>query len=310
MKGSTEAAEIRRRGGTRATMILGCASILAGFGAVLGGVTMIAIDGDSFPDYSQYSVTGTIAGAGIGWVLGAFAGAGLSRGGRAVGRAVALLLWAAAATVIAIGVALWSFWETFLVTTTLIEGELHAMRIATSVGAAAVAVTLVVASWARTRDADERPPGPVARVLATVGLVTVTTLFGGILVATYDSQRQRLETRTGRAVDTAQRLLANAHTFHAVHGHFPATREELMDGAGISQANDVAVVRFGEAADGYCVTVALLGGERGTRADELFVTGVVPPGTGSTPVVAEGEVPCDDVAANATTRAGPSATPA
>jgi hypothetical protein len=146
--------------------------------------------------------------------------------------------------------------------------------------------------------------GMVARVICTAAIVTLSALCSTILVTTYDSQRERLETRMGHATDAAVRLLTNASAFRAENGRFPETHGELMHGARARQAPEVEVLRFDGTTDRFCVVAALLGRLRGTHADDLIVTGLVRTAAGATPLIAEGELPCDDVVADAAPVAG------
>ena len=268
------------RDGTRAAIILGFASIGAGLGAAMGGLTLIAMHPGYIPDYPPYSAAGVVAGAGSGWVLGALAGTAASRGGRAVRGGVATVLWIAAGVAIISAVVLWNYWESFLQTRILIEGELRPLQLATLASAVVVAVTLVGASLAAPRDGRD-PPGLIARLLSVVGIIVLAALFAAILASIYFVQQDKLDQRTQRAKGTAARLLMNADAMRQKLGHFPATRRELIDGSGISRAPDVEVRHFGETADAFCVAVALVGQVRGSDADDIVVFGVIEEGASS-----------------------------
>ena len=178
----------RDREGTRATIILGFASIGAGLGAAVGGITMIAMHPGYIPDYPPYSAAGVVAGAGGGWsILGALAGTAASQGGHTVRGSIATVLRVVAGVAIVAAVVLWDYWESFLQTRVLIEGELLPLQLATLGSAVGVAVTLVGASFAapsHERDA----PGLVARLMAVVGIIVLAALFVGILSITSPSR--------------------------------------------------------------------------------------------------------------------------
>lgn len=269
------AAEHRRGSGTRATIILGFASIGAGLGAAVGGIAMIALHPGFLPDYPPYAASGTVAGAGIGWFLGAIAGAGASRGGRAVGRGAAIVLWIGATAAIASAVVLWTYWESFVLTEVISEGELHAIRLATLGSGVVVALTLVVASFAEPSDGGEPAHGHFAQVVSVAGIIVLATLFVTILSSTYFGQRHRLDLRMQRATEIATRLLANAQAVNEELGRFPTTRRELIHGSHVSQAPDVEVRNFRETAEGFCVAVAIVGRVRASDADDLVAFGVI-----------------------------------
>ena len=227
-----------------------------------------------------YLAAGTVAGAGSGWVLGTLAGTDMSRGGRAVRRSGATVLRIAAGVAIISAVVLWDYWESFLQTRVLIEGELRPLQLATLGSAVVVAVTLVGASLAAPSDGSD-PPGLIPRLLSVVGIIVLAALFVAILASTYSFQQGQLDKRTQRAKGTAIRLLMNADAMRQELGHFPATQRELIEGTGIRREPDVEVRHFGETDDAFCVTVALVGEVKGSDADDIVVFGVIEEGTSS-----------------------------
>ena len=93
------------RGPARATIVLGPAAFLAGIGYIAGWVAG-AVRGQTFPDYAEFAATLGLAGAGVGWVLGALVGISISDGNRKISRRGAPVLWVAAAAAIGAGIAI------------------------------------------------------------------------------------------------------------------------------------------------------------------------------------------------------------
>jgi hypothetical protein len=199
---------------SRATIVLGAASALAGIGYVAGWVAVNARV-QSYPDYPNFAATGGLVGAGTGWVLGFLVGTAISRGNPRIGRRGRSILSLTAIVAVACGIAIsWFEGEMLPVWPGVVtEEELRWLRPATLADAAIVAITLVVASFLWRPDPD------AAAIGWNGGAVSVLAIL--LLVLTFAVNVGYVYAQHGKHVDEWTRTCARAERHDEERGAWP-----------------------------------------------------------------------------------------
>jgi hypothetical protein len=252
----TVSAPTTARGPARATIVLGPAAFLAGIGYIAGWVAG-AVRGQTFPDYAEFAATLGLAGAGVGWVLGALVGISISDGNRKISRRGAPVLWVAAAAAIGAGIAIAAQEESMLWTKVLSEDELPWLRLATVADGVIVALTLLIASFLGRTDEDAVPVAYVGGVFSVLSIVLLAVTFVTSVSFVFVDHRNRVERRIGiPASTTMYELLREAERFHDRRGRFPDDLAHVLAlGGDIHPGSQVAFA--GPVGDGFCVIVGI-----------------------------------------------------
>ncbi len=263
----------------RATFPLGNGTLLAALGAVGVPVFLGAVLGQDLIDDPDGLLAASLIAAGIGWTIGAAAGAALAAGGEpfSVGQAWLLRVMALAA----IPVALTPLWIPTM------SGR-AAGAVARSTGpirgplladAAIVCITLLLVAGGRHARSHDRAPrrigsrlsrGAAATGVALGALVIVGLLRTAIVTPAFAEEQRR----AGANRRTGESLIGAAQRFMDRDGSYPADLPALLTAGGRIQPGSVVTLLHAEE-DRLCLRV---GTDMGTgEATEPFWSAVIRP---------------------------------
>jgi hypothetical protein len=241
----------------RATIPLGLGFIAGSAGFVGGAAVGVNVLGAPLIDgNASLLLTSAVAGAGIGWLLGAFVGFAVARqAGRPTKRESRVLRGVGIAALLLGILAAW-FQTTLVGPGGLRTRYLASLQVATIVLSALIAITLTIV--ARTGRAPSEPaaePRVLIRGLGKTGLVLGCLLSIMVLVLAVQ-MRATVETGIqGQAnARTADILAGAAADYMDEHGVYPADLETLLASGG--KVMDGSFVNFaGPVPSGFCVRV-------------------------------------------------------
>jgi hypothetical protein len=251
---------LERRVPARATLVLGAASFGSVLGFVIGGALAFPLFDLELPDHWEYLGSSAMAGAALGWLLGAAGGLNATGGAR---RPAPWGTWALriAAVVAAIITILAMMAEGAIVHRQdgITETELPWLRAATTIGGLLVSGTLVSLSFPRRQDRSASSPGRVAWTLSVVGILLGLSLFATIVGAWHVRYDHWTTQEFGRpASRTMSSLRFALEDHHDRTGTYPADEMPLLAAGGriYDGATIVAAEPFGK---GFCLIVAMHG---------------------------------------------------
>ncbi|MGZ4150331.1 MAG: hypothetical protein ACXVQJ_09850, partial [Actinomycetota bacterium] len=244
----------------RAKLPLGFGTLVAALGFVGGLAFAVHILGQDLLDGNRtVQLASSLAGAGVGWLIGACVGLALATGGPRPTLREAWRIRAIAIVPIVIGVAY--AWESSPPARAAAHrvADSRAVQLAFLVDAAMVALPLLLAAGIRTRPADEPPEpedlDPVARSVRALGIALGCTVLIGLIASApqsrTSSQTFAQEHRNFRTLDSiqnaAQRYMQRMHAL-------PADLDALRP-YGVRLRHGTTVGFFGPVGQGLCVVV-------------------------------------------------------
>jgi hypothetical protein len=279
------------RGASRATIVLGFASIGGVLGLVVGAIVGVNHMGMTLPDDAEYLPTAMLSAGAMGWLAGGAIGAFGPLGARPPGP-ISRRFIRAGAVVVLLGAGALAVWPGV----SLVDGRWNgpgsaAFEVATLVGAAIVAATfLAVSLWPRQpamhpSDAHTRTstPAPNAgRVPGRgVGAVSIMGLLLGAAVFIFGLAQVPLSHANARAheeqeavVMTASRMVSVAADVERETGAFPDDLDQILR-AGGRIVPGTRVAFLGVVGSSFCVVVGIDGG--GDRTEDPRATAIVHP---------------------------------
>jgi hypothetical protein len=271
-------------GASRATIVLGFASLGGLVGFVVATMLSASLLGLELPDrVPEFMPSLMMAGAGIGWVMGIALGWAAGCRARGAGPGVRRLanIGAAAVAIGAVLIVVWPVRAGWPHTHVEFFHAWHTWAEGGKGGPAFVAITVLDALVAvatlllmgRDRGAEHPSPWPLAGAIGVTGLLAGGAAFvlGMSLVPlTWPGDVEHLRTRA--VYRTTESLVAAAAEHEDRTGEFPSTLEELLAAGGKIRPR-TRVEFLGEVAGSLCLQVGIDGG--GPAADDPHYSALV-----------------------------------
>jgi hypothetical protein len=280
-----------RRGASRATIVLGFASIGGVLGLVVGAIVGVNHLGMTLPDDAEYLPTAMLVAGAMGWLVGGAIGAFGPLGARPLGP-IARRFIRAGAVVVLLGAGAIAVWPGF----SLVDGRWSgpgsaAFEAATLTGAAIVAATfLAVSLWPRpaatdpsdahartsTRAPDaRRVPGRGVGAVSIIGLILGAAVFlFGVAQVPVSHANAKTHEEQEAVFTTASRVASVAADMEGETGAFPDDLDQILR-AGGRIVPGTRVAFLGVVGSSFCVVVGIDGG--GDRTEDPRATAIVHP---------------------------------